>query len=100
VSHVTFNVIPDATQAATDALLVDVPGWSTIDTTLYRLAQRYADSGFEGEVHVAFKIDKDLRAGAKEVAEKLEPDGFLASFRQRGVVTIEKAETVITLSGL
>ena len=100
VSHVTFNVIPDTTQAATDALSVDVPGWSTIDTTLYRLAQRYADSGFEGKVHVTFKIDKDFHAEAKEIADKLEPDGFLASFRQRGVVTIEKAETVITLSGL
>ena len=94
------NVIPDTTQAVTDALSVDVPGWSTIDTTLYRLAQRYADSGFEGKVHVAFNIDKDFHAEAREIADKLEPDGFLASFRQRGVVTIEKAETVITLSGL
>lgn len=65
---------------------------------MYRLAQRYADSGFEGKVHVAFKLDKEF--DPKEVADKLEPDGFLASFRQKGVVTIEKGETVIALSGL
>ena len=99
VSHVTFKLILDTAQAATDVLLVDVPGWSTMDTTLYRLAQRYVDSGFEGKVHVAFKLE-DFPAGAKEVADKLEPDGFLASFRQRGVVTVEKEETVIILSGL
>jgi hypothetical protein len=81
-------------------LLVDVPGWSTTDTTLYRLAQRYADSGFECKVHVAFKLANKFPAAAKEVADKLEPDGFLASFRQRGIVTIEKEVTVITLSGL
>jgi len=74
-----------------------------MDTMLYRLAQRYADSGFEGKVHVAFKLAIDFPTEAKEVADKLEPDGFLASFRQKGVVTIEKEgkeETVIMLSGL
>ena len=70
-----------------------------MDTTLYRLAQRYADSGFEGKVHVTFKLARGFRAVAREVADKLEPDGFLASFRQRGIVTVEE-ETVITLSGL
>ena len=100
VSHVTFNLIVDTTQATTDVLLVDVSGWSTTDTTLYRLAQKYVDSGFEGKVHVTFKLSEDFPAGAQEVTDKLEPDGFLASFRQRGVVTIEKGETVITLSGL
>ena len=99
VSHVTFNLILDTAPAA-DILLVDVPGWSTMDTTLYRVAQRYADSGFEGKVHVAFKIFRGFPAEAREVADKLEPDGFLASFRQRGLVTIEKEETVIALSGL
>ena len=100
LSHVTFNITRDTTQATTDVLLVDGPGWSAMDTTLYRLAQKYVDSGFEGKVHVAFKLAKEFPAQAKEVADKLEPDGFLASFRQKGVVTIEKEETVITLSGL
>jgi hypothetical protein len=100
LSHVTFNVIPDTTQTTPDAMAVDVPGWSAMDTTLYRLAQKYADSGFEGKVQVAFKLDGDFSVGAKEVAEKLEPDGFLASFRQKGAVTIEKEGTAITLSGL
>jgi len=100
LSHVTFNLIRDAAQATTDVLLVDVPGWSAMDTTLYRIAQKYVDSGFEGKVHVAFKLAGAFPAGAKEVADKLEPDGFLASFRQKGVVTIEREETVITLSGL
>ena len=100
VSHVTFNLIRDATQTTTDVMAVEVPGWSTMDTTLYRLAQKHVDSGFEGKVHVAFKLAEGFPAEAKEVAEKLEPDGFLASFRQRGIVTIEKKETVITLSGL
>ena len=69
---------------------------------MYRLAQRYVDSGYEGKVHVAFKLANDFPAEAREVADKLEPDGFLASFRQRGTVTVEKekTETVITLSGL
>lgn len=70
-----------------------------MDTTLYRLAQRRVDACLEGKVHVAFKLDENFPAGAKEVADKLEPDGFLASFRQSGTVTVEK-ETVITLSGL
>ncbi|KAF9652732.1 hypothetical protein BDM02DRAFT_3108827 [Thelephora ganbajun] len=100
LSHITFNLIRETTPLTADVMLVDVPGWSTMDTTLYRLAQRYADSGFEGKVHVMFKLAEDFPAGAKEVADKLEPDGFLASFRQKGVVTIEKEETVITLSGL
>jgi len=102
LSHITFNLIPDTTPTTTDVLAVDVPGWSTMDTTLYRLAQKYVDSGFEGKVQVAFKIRKDFPVEAKDVAEKLEPDGFLASFRQKGIVTIEKEETVtvITLSGL
>jgi hypothetical protein len=100
VSHVMFSLILDTAQAAADVLLVDVPGWSAMDTTLYRLAQRYADSGFEGKVHVVFKLSEEFPRGAKEVADKLEPDGFLASFRQRGVVTIEKEEVVFTLSGL
>ena len=81
-------------------MAVDLPGWSAMDATLYRLAQKQTDAGSEGKVRVAFKLAKDFSAEAKEVAEKLEPDGFLASFRQRGVVTIEKEETVITLSGL
>ncbi|KAF9787807.1 hypothetical protein BJ322DRAFT_580826 [Thelephora terrestris] len=98
VSHVMFSLIRDTTQSTENALSVDVPGWSTTDTTLYRLAQRYADSGSEGKVHVAFKLGKEF--DPKEVADKLEPDGFLASFRQKGMVTIEKEETVITLSGL
>lgn len=69
---------------------------------MYRLAQKYVDSGYEGKVHVAFKLADDFPVEAKEVADKLEPDGFLASFRQRGLVTVEKekTETVITLSGL
>lgn len=71
-----------------------------MDTTLYRIAQRCADSGFEGKVHVAFRITEGVDAEANEVADKLEPDGFLASFRQKGIVTIEKDETIITLSGL
>ena len=78
-----------------------------MDTTLYRLAQKYADSGFEGKVQVAFKLDKEFPAEAKDLAEKLEPDGFLASFRQKGIVTIEKEAiekdecvAIITLSGL
>ena len=100
VSHVTFNLINDTTQTTTDVLAVDVPGWSAMDTTLYRLAQRHTDSGFEGKVQVVFKLDEEFSAGAQEIAEKVEPDGFLASFRQKGVVTIEKGETIITLSGL
>ena len=100
LSHVTFNLVRDATQATTDPTLVDAPGWSTMDTTLYRLAQRYVDSGFDGKVHVAFKLDNDFPKGAEEVAEKLEPDGFLASFRQKGLVTVEKEGAVVTLSGL
>jgi len=99
ISHVTFNLIRDTTQATADVLLIDVPGWSTVDTTLYRLAQRRVDACLEGKVHVAFKLSEDFPARAEEVADKLEPDGFLASFRQSGIVTIEK-ETVITLSGL
>lgn len=73
-----------------------------MDTTLYRLAQRYVDSGYEGKVHVVFKLADGFPAEAKEVVDKLEPDGFLASFRQRGLVTVEKGETetVIALSGL
>ena len=71
-----------------------------MDTTLYRLAQRYADLGFEAKVRVVFKMAKELRAAVEEVADKLEPDGFLASFRQKGVVAIEKEGEVITLSGL
>ena len=81
-------------------MAVDVPGWSAMDTTLYRLAQKHVDLGFEGKVQVAFKLAKEFPAEVKEIADKLEPDGFLASFRQKGVVTIEKGETVITLSGL
>ena len=100
LSHVTFNVIPDTTQPTADPLLVDVPGWSTTDTTLYRLAQRYADLSCDGKIHVTFKLAKDFGATAKEVADKLEPDGFLASFRQKGIITIEKEEVAITLSGL
>lgn len=100
LSHVTFNLICDTSQTTANPLLVDVPGWSTTDTTLYRLAQRYADLGFEGKIRLVFKLAQEFGAEAKEVADKLEPDGFLASFRQRGVVTIEKGETVITLSGL
>lgn len=99
VCHVTFNLVQDSAPPE-NALLVDVPGWSVTDTTLYRLAQRYTDSGFDGKVHVAFKLAQDFDAEAKEVADKLEPDGFLASFRQKGTVTVEKGETVITLSGL
>ena len=100
LSHVTFNLIHDTTQTATEITAVDGPGWSTMDTTLYRLAQKHVDSGFEGKVQVAFKIAKEFPAEASEIAEKLEPDGFLASFRQKGIVTIEKGETTITLSGL
>lgn len=100
ISHITFNLIPEETQPPADTLLIDVPGWSVIDTTLYRLAQRCADSGFEGKVHVVFKLAQTFAAEAKDVAGKLEPDGFLASFRQKGTVTIEKEESVITLSGL
>jgi hypothetical protein len=100
LSHITFNLISDTTQTTPDVTAVDVPGWSAVDTTLYRLAQKYADSGFDGKVQVAFKLTKDFSVEAKEVVEKLEPDGFLASFRQKGTVTVEKEGTVITLSGL
>jgi hypothetical protein len=100
LTRITFNLIGETTQPATSPLLVDVPGWSTTDTTLYRLAQKYADSGFEAKIHITFKLGKGFPAVAKEVADKLEPDGFLASFRQRGVVTVEKEDTIITLSGL
>ena len=100
LSYITFHLISDTTQTTTDTLLVDVPGWSKTDTTLYRLAQRYTDSSSEGDVHVTFKLAREFSEGAKEVANKLEPDGFLASFRQKGIITIEKGEEVIPLSGL
>lgn len=100
ISHITFDLIPEETQPPADTLLIDVPGWSVIDTTLYRLAQKCADSGSDGKVHVAFKLADNFAAEAKDVADKLEPDGFLASFRQKGIVTIQKEESVITLSGL
>ena len=95
-----FRSISDTTQTTPDVTAVDVSGWSAVDTTLYRLAQKYADSGFDGKVQVAFRLTKDFSVEAKEVVEKLEPDGFLASFRQKGTVTVEKEGTVITLSGL
>jgi hypothetical protein len=100
LSHITFNLIYDTTQPTADTLLVDVPGWSTTDTTLYRLAQRYTDSGSEANIHITFKLAREFGATAKEVADKLEPDGFLASFRQKGIITIEKEEELIPLSGL
>ena len=100
VSHVTFHLIRDTTQAAADILLIDVPGWSAVDTTLYRLAQKRVDSGLEGKVHFSLKLGNSFPPNVKEVADKLEPDGFLPCFRQKGVVTIEKEGTVITLSGL
>jgi len=36
-------------------MVVKVPGWSMMNTTLYCLVQKHADSGFEGNVHVAPK---------------------------------------------
>ena len=69
---------------------VDVPGWSMMDASLSRLARKSVP-------RVIFDLADDFPVGAKEVAEKLEPDGFLANFRQKGTVTVEKGGTVITL---
>ena len=79
-------------------MLVDVPAWSTMDNSLTRLAQKCVDREIGRKLQVRFFL-LDFPMEAKEVAEKLEPDGFLASFRQKGVVTVEKYGTVITLSG-
>jgi len=81
IPYVSFKFIPDTTQKK--------PGSRRSGLShdghriLYRLVQKYADSGFEGKVQVAFKIDNDFPVEAKDVAEKLESDSFLASFCQR-----------------